>query len=275
MNLYKHTSNVLLPIFFRLTIPNLRDISVLMDETNKSLNKKLKLETEEGRLEIGELIVLQSYGKVTISNGQVSIEKVETERRKLPLENIRKKLLKVQKIYMRLRGNSKYELLQRGHVVDSLKNINEFTGKYTVLSTEVLVQKLTQIERKRHIMVWHDCSTISSHSYFMIMLSIMYDPVLYLTNNEYLQKYKCRDDVQATVEQPQLYILGRCPSNEQQLLYREERINDIINSKKKLEIEGIYIEDIILVFKGDKPAAQLEIDHQKGGNYFCFNCKIN
>ena len=185
-----------------------------MDETNKSLNKKLKLEIEEGRIEIGELIVLQSYGKVAILNGQVEIE-----RRKLPLENIRKKLLKVQKIYMRLREDSEYELLQRGHVVDSLKNINEFTGKDTVLSTEVLVQKLTQIERKRHIMVWHDCSTISSHSYFMIMLSVMYDPAVYLTNNEYLQRYKCRNDVQATVEQPQLYILGRCPFNEHQLLY--------------------------------------------------------
>ena len=63
-----------------------------MDETNKSLNKKLKLEIEEGRLEIGELIVLQSYGKVAISNGEVSVEKVEIERRKLPFENIRKKI---------------------------------------------------------------------------------------------------------------------------------------------------------------------------------------
>ena len=72
---------------------------------------------------------------------------------------------------MRLREDSEYELLQCDHVVDSLKNINEFTEKDNVLSTEVLVQKLKQIERKRHIMVWHDCSTISSHSYFMIMVS--------------------------------------------------------------------------------------------------------
>ena len=103
----------------------------------------------------------------------------------------------------------------------------------------------------------------------------MYDPAVYLTNNEYLQKYKYRIDVQATVEQLQLYILGRCPSNEHQLVHGEKRINDIINSKNKLETEGIYIEDIISVLKGDKPAAQLEIGHQKGGNYFCFNCKID
>ena len=91
----------------------------------------------------------------------------------------------------------------------------------------------------------------------------MYDPTVCLTNNEYLQKYKCRID-----ELPHLYIWGRCPSNEQQLLYGEERINDILNSKSKLEIEGIYIEDIIRVFKRDKPVAQLEIGHQRGAITF-------
>ena len=50
------------------------------------------------------------------------------------------------------------------------------------------------------------------------------------------------------LEQPQLNILGRSPSNEHQFLYEEERIN-IINSKNKLEVEGIYMEDIISVFK--------------------------
>ena len=56
-----------------------------MDDTNESLNKKLKLEIEEGRIKIGEYIVPQSYDKVLVSNGQVSIEKVEIEGRKIPL----------------------------------------------------------------------------------------------------------------------------------------------------------------------------------------------
>ena len=128
-------------------MPNLRDISIPMDEANESLNKKLKLEIEEGRIEIGELIVPQSYDKVVISNGQVSTEEVEIEGWKIPFESIRKKLLKEQKDYMRLREDSEYELLQRDHVVedseyellqrdhvvDSLKNINEFTEKDNVL----------------------------------------------------------------------------------------------------------------------------------------------
>ena len=65
-----------------------------MDDTNESLNKKLKLEIEKGRIEIGEYIVPQSYDKVLISNGQVSTEKVEIKGRKIPLESIRKNCLK-------------------------------------------------------------------------------------------------------------------------------------------------------------------------------------
>ena len=65
-----------------------------MDDTNEILNKKLKLEIEEGRIEIGEYIVPQSYDKVLISNRQVSTEKVEIEGRKISLESIRKNYLK-------------------------------------------------------------------------------------------------------------------------------------------------------------------------------------
>ena len=57
-----------------------------MDETKESLNKKLKLEIEEGRIEIGELIVPKSYDKVVISNGKFG--------RNIPLESIRKNCLK-------------------------------------------------------------------------------------------------------------------------------------------------------------------------------------
>ena len=32
---------------------------------------------------------------------------------------------------------------------------------------------------------------------------------------------------------------------------------------------GVLINDVMRIFKGDDPAAQLEAGHQKGGDYFC------
>ena len=37
---------------------------------------------------------------------------------------------------------------------------------------------------------------------------------------------------------------------------------------------GVRINDVTRIFKGDDPAAQLEAAHQKGGFYFCWLCPI-
>ena len=61
------------------------------------------------------------------------LRKLKQKNEKFPLKVSEKKLLKEQKTYMRLRDDSEYELLQHDHVIDSLKNINDFTEKDTVL----------------------------------------------------------------------------------------------------------------------------------------------
>ena len=68
-------------------------------------------------------------------------------------------------------------------------------------------------------MMWHDCATDGGHSYFLMMIVCMYDPVCHLTDIEYEQKYNISSNVQAIVEKPRIYILAQCPSNDQQILY--------------------------------------------------------
>ena len=53
------------------------------------------------------------------------------------------------------------------------------------------------------------------------MVSAMYDPAVYHTNEGYQQLYNVNIDVQAAVEKSYLYLLARCPSNDQQLTYSE------------------------------------------------------
>ena len=61
--------------------------------------------------------------------------------------------------------------------------------------------------------------------------------------------------------------MARCPSNGQQFLYVEERMNDILNLNEDLALPRF--------FKGDAPARQFEAGHQKGGNYVCVACPIH
>lgn len=124
--------------------------------------------------------------------------------------------------------------------------------------------------------MWHDGSSLAGHSHILMMVSPLYDKAVYLTNDEYFLKYKKKVNIQSVVEKPYLYILARCPSNDQQILYTEERMEDIDQLSELLfTSSGIPINDSLRIFVGDKPASQFEMGHQKGGNFFCFACPIH
>ena len=70
-----------------------------------------------------------------------------------------------------------------------------------------------------------------------------------------------------------IYILARCPSNDQQLLYSEERLDDILKLNENMKTSNnIEIIDKLCIFKGDKPASQFESGQQKGGNLLFLVC---
>ena len=247
-----------------------------VEETNKQVNEKLKQKILEGEYTLGELIVPQTYEKITMVNNQLVTEEVSVSGRKIPLSEIRKTMLNEHTKYMKLQSDEKFDEMSREDIVKSLKEINEYKREYESVDVESLLDILKNMERRRNIMMWHDCATISNHSHFLVMASTMYDQAVHLTNEQYHQKFGQHVDVQATIEKPFLYIFGRCPSNDQQLLYSEERINDILKSKEAISTEnGITVNDTVRVFKGDNPAAQLEARQQKGGNFFCFVCRLN
>ena len=68
-------------------------------------------------------------------------------------------------------------------------------------------------------------------------------------------------------------MLTQCQSNDNQLLYSEKRVEDLLEINTPItSSNGVLINDIMRIFKGDDPAAQLEAGHQKGGDYFCWLC---
>lgn len=47
------------------------------------------------------------------------------------------------------------------------------------------ITELNQKMTTRMFSVWHDHSTVASHSYFLVLISFIYDPLVYLTPEEY------------------------------------------------------------------------------------------
>ena len=147
-----------------------------------------------------------------------------------------------------------------------LRNINEYHPSFDKLTEAELSNKITAIKQTRNLMFWHDGSTISNHSHLMIMVACMFDPAVHLTDQEYFNLYGKHTNFQSVIEKPYLSILARCRSNDSQLLYSFERLDDILNLKDDAEHNGKSVHDLARIFKGDNLACQLEAGHQKNGD---------
>ena len=84
-------------------------------------------------------------------------------------------------------------------------------------------ERLKRYERTRHLQIWHDGSCIANHGHILFCVNILYDPAVFYTSAEYTILANKNTNVQREVEAPELYIIGRCGSNDEQLAYINTR----------------------------------------------------
>ena len=72
---------------------------------------------------------------------------------------------------MKLRTDDKLSLLTKDNKLQELSQINELAHDDFSQDNLLLLKKLKYFERTRHLMMWHDGSTLSSHSYMTSCIS--------------------------------------------------------------------------------------------------------
>ena len=103
--------------------------------------------------------------------------------RKEPLKEIREKLLNAHKKYMRLNDDEFYDDMDSNILVTEFNRLDmEIPEK----DGAIILKKL---QRQRHLMFWHDGSTISNHGHILIMVLCLYDKAIHLTDQEFYEKY--------------------------------------------------------------------------------------
>ena len=237
---------------------NLSNISFPMEETNKEVQKQLMEKIKKDIYHTGNLIVPQKYEKVILKNGQLQYEEILSGR-KTPLRNICTTMLQKQEKYMRVRTDCDFNKVSCEQVRTGFKNVNEFEINDENSSLEELLKKLMKYERTRSLSLWHDVSTLSNQGHLLMMVACLYDPAVFLTDDECKEKY----NIQSEAEKPELYMLA-CQSNDNQLLYSEEQVEDLLQINTPItSSNGVLINDVMRILKGDDPAAQLEAGHKK------------
>lgn len=125
------------------------------------------------------------------------------------------------------------------------------------------LDELMKLEHTRNLKVWHDHSDILNHSYVSFMISALYDTAVYLTDEEFKERYPDRTpvDVQSAVEKPYLYILGQSKATDvDQLSYTSTRLEDINSLHQPTYFKGTAIYDVLRVFSGDGSLDSLKQD---------------
>ena len=168
------------------------DITIPTGISTKNITEELKGKFADGTCRIGSLIIPQRFEKTVLQNGKIYrlecfryIWEVNVSGRKIDLESIRNDMYNQHKKFMRLRSDNDYSKLSREDTTKQLCRINEFHITDIDKNTDILNNKLKKFERTRNLIFWHDGCTISNYSPILVMVSCLYDPPIFLTDEEY------------------------------------------------------------------------------------------
>ena len=158
-------------------------ISFPMSKPVKHHKKKVSEKIQSGELDIGEEVVLTSYVQLKVDeNTQTITEHVQPiSARQISLPSIRKKILEKHETLgiMRYTSDVYFGSLTQENIQKRLKDLN--------VQCDDDKQQLTTLKtpcRTRHLKFWHDHSDVAGHHFYLLLVSAVYDPVIYYTSDE-------------------------------------------------------------------------------------------
>lgn len=194
-----------------------------MFPTKMHEKEKVKERISSGEIAIGNEVVQPSYNKYSINpdTQAIQLNRVSFSARKIPINQIRERLLQKHEELGVIRKNSDdyYALL-------SEEEIKRYFDVFSIPhnNSDDICQKLKYACRTRHLKIWHDHSTIAAHGYLLILISVIYDPAFYYTTDEMKTHMGVNIDVPALIEKPEVHIIARSSSStEEQLLFVQTR----------------------------------------------------
>ena len=174
---------------------------------------------------------------------------------------------------MRNNPDSYYDSLTEKEARERLLELGELSGNP---STEAMKNKLKSLERTRHLIAWLDNSTVANHGHLVCLITCLYDPAVFYTDEEFAVKTGKWVNIQSEIETPELHIIARCGSSDNELLaYAETRLKCVQELKIPVSCDGIEYQDVLRLCHGDNPARAHETGQQKGGHYFCSTCGVH
>lgn len=181
-----------------------KKVSVPASQPTRKLHTEIRRRLNNQEISVGEMIAPKTYRRNHItSSGNLEETDVVVHGRKIPLERIRRQMNLDQGLLFRWRKDD-YENLDEETILERLSKLNIPVPSEPMSAHD----ELMKVEHTRNLKVWHDHSDILNHSYVSFMISALYDPAVFLTDEEYKERYPDRPpvDVQSARETIPIYF---------------------------------------------------------------------
>lgn len=162
------------------------EISIPANPPLCAIEKQLKSMVTSGRFTLGEECTPYRITRYKIVNGELCPCDVMVNARKIPLKEVRQRLLQKHLKYMRLSPMSTINAMTTAELTERLNTMGYI--ECDTMTHEELCQLLVCCERTRSLALWHDHATILKTGFIMLTIHVMYDPITFYTNVEYQQK---------------------------------------------------------------------------------------
>ena len=195
-------------------------------------NKRKLKEIDASLVESGHLNIGIPCVPVEIQRqfkGKVKV--IQAHSRKFSFVDIRKCLLDKHQHLMRLHSNDEIGTMTRERILELLNMVDG--SEHTNYSTDELREILTHNERSRSLWVWHDHSSLVSHGIIAVMIGIMYDPIVFLSESK-------SPGIQEFVEEGEIHFVAHGTSSlSDQLAIVPERVAELEGLSEKWKVRCI------------------------------------
>lgn len=187
-------------INYKISIPTQRSAKIFKSIVKQNIQSK--------KFDKGEEIAPKPYKTNFINNdGELEEKITQIHGRKISLTKIiSRETARLQKAGV-VRDTNFHEM--------SMESLNDFCNRIHESSSHITASKdprerLQKLQKTWKLKMWHDHSDILNHSYVSFMTCFLYDPINFLTDQEFREQHPEKNpvNVQSIVERPQLYIFG-------------------------------------------------------------------
>ena len=183
--------------------------SVPCQPSIQAMKKQINSLIADGTLDIGHPCAPSTVRTFRLVDGKIEEVSSEVYGRKLNMLKVRQEILLSQEKLMKLHTDKEIDAMTR----PEMECLIPESEKTPDMDTEGMRTKIRNLEPTRHLVLWHDHSSVLSNGYMLFTVNVVYDSAVFRKIDEIPEKERPTVAVQELVEEPRMCMIAMSSSS--------------------------------------------------------------